>query len=219
MDEEDDEEESDTYLHEPDLTTAFEMDSLEAVVHDLEERPHVQDLEDLRELSLCMYEGLVSIKEPHVNEDEHRGSRESSSSWLAHRYSGNSPRGRGRGGDANLCTENLLTSNHLSGSHVLVGCRNSHFQKHVGSVVSVEIERLAKLPTRSGPTWSDSFVRPSQHVTPLVLFDRALTAKMVALFSPEGVVMSPNMRQCRKVWVHSPCKHPRNFTTLQIPPL
>ena len=53
---------------ESDLTTAFEreMDELVSVVEELEDTLGVQDVEDLREFSESMYEGLATIKETHA---------------------------------------------------------------------------------------------------------------------------------------------------------
>ena len=50
------------------MTTAFEreMDKLASVVEELEDTSGVQDVEDLRELSESMYEGLATIKETHA---------------------------------------------------------------------------------------------------------------------------------------------------------
>ena len=88
LDDGDNEEESDnfTYIFEPDLTMAFEkeMDSLAAVVGDLEKSLDVQDLEELRELSVSMYEGLAHDQTDTCRaqrvDDKNIGSQTSSSS-------------------------------------------------------------------------------------------------------------------------------------------
>ena len=55
-------------MKESDLTAAFEreMDELASVVEELEDTLDVQVVEDLRELSESMYEGLVTTRETHA---------------------------------------------------------------------------------------------------------------------------------------------------------
>ena len=58
------------------------MDELASVVEELEDTLGVQDVEDLRELSESMYEGLATIKETHAKLREktrNRGYQPSSS--------------------------------------------------------------------------------------------------------------------------------------------
>ena len=53
---------------EPDLTAASgrEMDELALVVEELEDKVGVQDVEDVREFSESMHEGLATIRERHT---------------------------------------------------------------------------------------------------------------------------------------------------------
>ena len=48
------------------------MDELASVVEELEDNLDVQDVEDLRELSESMYEGLATIRETHAKLREKR---------------------------------------------------------------------------------------------------------------------------------------------------
>ena len=61
-------EEEESCEEESDLTAAFEreMDELASVVEELADTLDVQDVEDLRELSDSMYEGLATIKKTHA---------------------------------------------------------------------------------------------------------------------------------------------------------
>ena len=56
-------EEEESGEEETDLTTAFEreMDELASVMEELEDTLNVQDVQDLRELSASMYEGLATF--------------------------------------------------------------------------------------------------------------------------------------------------------------
>ena len=65
-------EEEESCEEESDLTTVFEheMDELASVVEELEDTLGVQDVEDLRELSGSMYEGLATIQETHAQLSE-----------------------------------------------------------------------------------------------------------------------------------------------------
>ena len=70
-------EEEESCEEESDLTTAFEreMDKLASVVEELEDTLDVQDVDDLRELSESMYEGLATIKETHAKLRDNEESR------------------------------------------------------------------------------------------------------------------------------------------------
>ena len=61
-------EEEESGEEETDLTVAFEseMDALASVVEELEDTLVVQDVQDLRELSESMHEGLATIRETHA---------------------------------------------------------------------------------------------------------------------------------------------------------
>ena len=77
-------EEEESGEEETDLTAAFEreMDELASVMEEVEDALNVQDVEDLRELSESMYEGLVTIRETHAKLREktrNRGYQPSSS--------------------------------------------------------------------------------------------------------------------------------------------
>ena len=96
-------EEEESGEEETDLTAAFEreMDELATVVEEPEDTLKVQDLEDLRELSESMHEGLATICETHKNEVENEASRyqpsSSASSHAAFNSRQSSLRGSGRG--------------------------------------------------------------------------------------------------------------------------
>ena len=99
-------EEEESCQEESDLTTAFEreIDELASVVEELEDTLGVQDVEDLRELSESMYEGLATIKETHARLREKTRNRgyQPSSSASSHAVFGSqhaslSGTGRGRG--------------------------------------------------------------------------------------------------------------------------
>ena len=79
-------EEEESCEEESDLKAAFEreMEELASVVEELEDTLNVQDVEDLRELSESMYEGLASIRETHAKLREktrNRGYQPSSFSY------------------------------------------------------------------------------------------------------------------------------------------
>ena len=57
-----------------------EMDELASVVDELENTLDVQDVEDLRELSESMYEGLATIRETHKDEESRLPASSSASS-------------------------------------------------------------------------------------------------------------------------------------------
>ena len=61
-------EEEESCEEESNLTAAFEreMDELASVVEELDDTLDIQDVEDLREFSESMYEGLATIKETHA---------------------------------------------------------------------------------------------------------------------------------------------------------
>ena len=62
------EEDPNSEEEEPDLTAAFrrEMDELASVVEELEYKVDVQDVEDVREFSESMYEGLATVRKTHA---------------------------------------------------------------------------------------------------------------------------------------------------------
>ena len=97
-------EEEDSCAEQSDITTAFEreMDELASVVDELEGTLDVKDVEDLRELSESMYEGLATIRETHprLRERPRNRGHQPSSSASSHATFGSrasSPSGTGRG--------------------------------------------------------------------------------------------------------------------------
>ena len=99
-------EEEESGEEETDLTVAFEseMDALASVVEELEDTLVVQDVQDLRELSESMHEGLATIRETHakLREKTRNGGYQPSLSASSHaafgsRKSSFSGSGRGKG--------------------------------------------------------------------------------------------------------------------------
>ena len=89
---------------ETELTAAFEreMDELASVVEELEDTLDVQDVEDLREVSGSMYEGLATIRERHAPLTQLSvGSRQSSVSGIG--------RGKGKTKPKSVQLEKLIT--------------------------------------------------------------------------------------------------------------
>ena len=99
-------EEEESCEEESDMTTTFEreMDDLVSVVEELEDTLVVQDVENLRELSESMYEGLATIKETHAklraktrNRCYQPSSSASSHAAFGSRHASLSGTGRGQG--------------------------------------------------------------------------------------------------------------------------
>ena len=96
------------YPRETHLTTVFRRknwtDSLAAAVVDMEKSLDVQDLEDLRELSDTMYDGLATTRETHAKLRKTKNTSELpkvvySICFDSFGFAHCSSRGRGRGGD------------------------------------------------------------------------------------------------------------------------